>query len=418
MKFKKTILGLGLIASLVPLNLLAQEKKVEVLHWWTSGGEAAGVAVIKKAVEAKGVSWQDMPVAGGSGTNAMTVLRSRVAAGNPPTAAQLLGFDLRDWEQQGVLADLNSLAAQGGWDKVVPVALQNFSKYNGQWMAVPVNVHSTNWVWANKEIFDKLKIGPLKTWEDFVVAVNKLKAANITPIAHGGQPWQDTTVFEALVLGIDKGKTYKNAFIELKEADLSSLNIQKAFDRLRFIQQNLDPNFSGRDWNLATNMVITGKAGMQIMGDWAKGEFVNAKKTPGKDYLCFRFPDTKGLVTFNADQFAMFNLSEDQRANQAVLANAVMDKDVQAKFNQMKGSVPARIDVSNKGFDACGIEGMKDLRQANTNGTLLGSVAHGYAVPANIKNAIFDVVTKFVNDPKLSSKQAADQLAQAVQNAK
>ena len=27
------------------------------------------------------------------------------------------------------------------------------------------------------------------------------------------------------------------------------------------------------DWNLATNLVITGKAGGQIHGDWAQGEF-------------------------------------------------------------------------------------------------------------------------------------------------
>jgi glucose/mannose transport system substrate-binding protein len=28
-----------------------------------------------------------------------------------------------------------------------------------------------------------------------------------------------------------------------------------------------------QDWNQATNMVITGQAGGQIMGDWAQGEF-------------------------------------------------------------------------------------------------------------------------------------------------
>ena len=38
------------------------------------------------------------------------------------------------------------------------------------------------------------------------------------------------------------------------------------------IRGMVDEDFSGRDWNLATAMVINGEAAMQIMGDWAKGE--------------------------------------------------------------------------------------------------------------------------------------------------
>jgi glucose/mannose transport system substrate-binding protein len=52
----------------------------------------------------------------------------------------------------------------------------------------------------------------------------------------------------------------------------------------------IDKDAAGRDWNLATAMVINGKAGMQFMGDWAKGEFTAAGKKPGKDYLCVAAP--------------------------------------------------------------------------------------------------------------------------------
>ncbi len=34
-----------------------------------------------------------------------------------------------------------------------------------------------------------------------------------------------------------------------------------------------DPGYVGRQWNEATSLVLTGKAGGQIMGDWAQGEF-------------------------------------------------------------------------------------------------------------------------------------------------
>ena len=124
----------------VGLGTTAQAaEEVEVLHWWTSGGEAAALNVLKEDLEGQGVTWQDMPVAGGGGTEAMTVLRARVTAGNAPTAVQMLGFDIQDWAAEGALADLNAVAESEGWDGVVPAALQRFAKYDGKWISAPVN---------------------------------------------------------------------------------------------------------------------------------------------------------------------------------------------------------------------------------------------------------------------------------------
>ncbi len=148
------------LAALVTSTSLALAADVEVLHWWTSGGEAGALNVLKQDLQEQGIGWQDMPVAGGGGTQAMTVLRARVTSGNPPSAVQMLGFDITDWANEGALANLNAIAEAGGWDAVVPEALQQFSKYDGEWIAVPVNIHSTNWVWANKPLLDELGIAP------------------------------------------------------------------------------------------------------------------------------------------------------------------------------------------------------------------------------------------------------------------
>ncbi|MEM9443461.1 MAG: sugar ABC transporter substrate-binding protein, partial [Pseudomonadota bacterium] len=120
--YKKLALGVALSA--IGGAAASAEGEVEVLHWWTSGGEAAALNVLKDDLQSKSVGWQDMPVAGGGGEQAMTVLRARITAGNPPTAVQMLGFDILDWAEQGVVADLNSVAAEEGWDEVVPSALQ------------------------------------------------------------------------------------------------------------------------------------------------------------------------------------------------------------------------------------------------------------------------------------------------------
>lgn len=396
---------------------MAQAGEVEVLHWWTSGGEAAALNVLKQDLEGQGTTWNDMPVAGGGGESAMTVLRARVTSGNPPTAVQMLGFDILDWANEGALADLNAVAAKEGWDTVVPEALQAFAKHDGQWVSAPVNVHSTNWVWANKAVLDANGIAVPANWDEFEAALEKLSAAGITPIAHGGQPWQDATVFDAVAMSTGGPDFYKAAFIDLDEEALGSDTMVESFRRMGVIRANVDDNFSGRDWNLATAMVINGEAAFQMMGDWAKGEFLNAGKTPGEDFLCFRFPGTEDQVTFNADQFAMFDQGGAVSAEQAALAQAILSPSFQVAFNVVKGSVPARTDVSDEAFDACGKQGMKDLAAAAASGNLYGSMAHGHTAPASVKNAIYDVVTAHFNG-EFDAETAAQELVDAVSIAK
>jgi glucose/mannose transport system substrate-binding protein len=192
--------------------------------------------------------------------------------------------------------------------------------------------------------------------------------------------------------------------------------MKTVFERMIKLRSYVDDNFSGRDWNLATAMVITDKAGMQIMGDWAKGEFRNAGKTAGTDFLCFRFPGTQGTVTFNSDQFAMFKVGQASQDAQFKLAKAIEDPAFQSSFNVVKGSVPARTDVSDAAFDACGKKGMADLKEASEKGTLLCSFAHDHAAPAAVKNSFYDVITATFNG-QYTADQAVAQLVPAVQGA-
>ncbi len=410
---RRTLMIAASAAALLAASASAYADEVEVLHWWTSGGEAAALNVLKEDLESKGVTWQDMPVAGGGGEQAMTVLRARVTSGNPPIAVQMLGFDILDWAAEGALADLNEVAARENWDQVVPAALQNFSKYDDTWIAAPVNVHSTNWVWANKKIFDELGLSEPTTWEELVAAMDKIQGAGYVALAHGGQAWQEATIFDGIVMGVGGPEFYKQALIDLDPDALGSDTMRAAFDRMATLRGYVDDNFSGRDWNLATSMVIEGQAGMQMMGDWAKGEFLNAGKEPGTDFICFRIPGSQDTVTFNADQFAMFEVSEDRRAAQFEMASSIMSPAFQTAFNVVKGSVPARTDVSDAEFDACGKKGMADLAAAADSGTLFGSLAHGHAAPAAVKNAFYDVITAHFNG-EYGSEEATEELVNAV----
>lgn len=396
----------------------ADVKEVQMLHWWTSGGEAAALNVLKKDLANEGYAWKDVPVAGGGGDAAMTALKAMVAAGTYPTASQMLGYTVLDYAQAGVMGDLTETAKKEGWDKAVPAALQKFATYNGKWVAVPVNVHSVNWLWINKAVMEKIGGTEPKNFDDLIALLDKAKAAGITPLALGGQDWQEATMFDSIVLSTGGPEFYKKAMNDLDEDSLKSDTMKKSFDNLAKIIKYTDANFSGRDWNLATAMVIKGDALVQVMGDWAKGEFRAANKKAGEDFLCFRFPGTDGSVIYNSDMFGMFNVPDDRKAAQVALATATLSKSFQSAFNVVKGSVPARVDVPDTDFDACGKKGMSDLKKANEGGTLFGSLAQGYGAPPAIANAYKDVVTKFVHGQIKTSDEAVKQLVQAIDDAK
>src|SRR5271170_8505098 len=396
----------------------ADIKEVQMLHWWTSGGEAAALNVLKQDLAKEGYAWKDVPVAGGGGEGAMTALKAMVAAGNPPTASQILGYFAVDYAEAGKLGDITSLAKKEDWAKVVPTALQKFTTTNGKWDAVPVNIHSVNWIWLNKAVMDKIGGTQPKTFDDFLALLDKAKKAGVIPLALGGQPWQEAIVFDGVVASTGGIDFYKKAFVDLDESALKSDTMKKSFDNLAKLRDFVDPNYAGRDWNLATAMVIKGDALVQVMGDWAKGEFKAANKEAGKDFLCYRFPGTDGSVIYNTDMFAMFDVSADRKKAQLALADATMSPSFQSAFNVVKGSVPARMDVPDAAFDMCGKKGIADVKAANSSGAFVGSMAQNYAQPPAVAGAYHDVVTKFFHGEIKSSDAAVAELDKALNNAK
>ncbi|ANQ25840.1 sugar ABC transporter substrate-binding protein [Vibrio natriegens] len=414
MKLNKTLLTLSLLSA----ANMANAGEVEVLHWWTAGGEAKSAAVLKQMLEEQNHTWKDFAVAGGGGESAMTVLKTRAVSGNPPSAAQIKGHDIQEWGSLGFLTSLESTAKQEKWDDLLPSVVTKVMKYKDEYVAVPVNVHRVNWLWANPEVLKKSGVELPTTLDEFFAAADKIKAAGFIPLAHGGQPWQDATVFEAVALDVMGSEDYNKAFVDLDMDVLSGDKMVEVFTKFKKIHDYIDANSPGRDWNVATSMVINGEAAMQIMGDWAKGEFTAAGKVPGKDYICAPAPGTDGQFTFNIDSFAFFELSnEENKKAQQDLARTILTKEFQEVFNLNKGSIPVRLDMDMAKFDQCALDSMETFKASAQSGDLVPSMAHGLSTTSYAQGAIYDVVTNFFNDDNADPKQAAQKLAKAVKAA-
>ena len=411
----KTRIALAAAALMTGTCALAGE--VEVLHWWTSGGEAKAAAELKATMQKKGHTWKDFAVAGGGGDSAMTVLKSRVVSGNAPAAAQIKGPSIQEWAREGVLANIDAVAKANKWDDVLPVAIATGLKYKGSYVAAPVNVHRVNWLWTSPEAFKKAGAKVPTTWDEFFVAAEALKKAGLIPVAHGGQNWQDFTTFEAVALGVGGADFYKKAFVALDPGSLKSPTMGKVLDTFKKIKGYTDRNAPGRDWNLATAMIIKGEAGMQIMGDWAKGEFLAAGKKPGTDFGCVAAPGTAKSFTYNVDSFAMFTLKNaDNTKAQQDLAAAIMSPEFQEVFNLNKGSIPVRTDMKLDKFDDCAKTSAADFLASAKAGSLVPSIAHGMAAPSAVEGGIKEGVWQFWNADKMPSGPAMARLVAAAKN--
>jgi glucose/mannose transport system substrate-binding protein len=256
------------------------------------------------------------------------------------------------------------------------------------------------------------------TLDELWTAADQLQAAGVTPIAHGGQPWQDATTFESIVLAVGGADFFSQVFVEHDPAALESDTMVQAFEEFRKVKDYIDRGAPGRDWNVATSMVIRGEAAMQFMGDWAKGEFTAANMQPGTDYVCMPFPGTEGEFTFNIDSLAMFKQRTAANSEaQLKMAELVLSPEFQETFNLNKGSIPARTDMDMSSFDSCALASMDTFRSTAASGQgLVPSMAHGMSTTSTVQGAIYDTVTEFFNSD-MSAQDATTRLARAIRAA-
>jgi glucose/mannose transport system substrate-binding protein len=415
LRTKAALAGAALLAMTA---VAASEPKTNILHQWSEGSDAAAIAKLGEMFTAAGGKWEQTSIAGHT-ANTLAKLRADVVAGNAPPAVQLKGPEIAEWNETGMTANLDDLAKAEGWDKVVAPELLPVMKPTGHWVAAPMNIHRINWLWASSKALEKAGIKELpKTWAEFNADCDKVVAAGLKCIAHFSQDWTDSTTFEVVVYGqnID---LFRKAFVEGDTTAMRSPEMVKAFEQMRLmVSKYMDPGIAGRDYDTATSMIAKGEAAFMIMGDWQIGIFTAAGlKTPA-DFQCAQAPTDWGKPGFilNSDSVAFFKQTDpDYISGQKLLAQLILSPKFQTVFNQTKGSIPARLDVDlSKGFNACQQLSQKDLEASIAAKTLVRSFAHNMTILQKYRGAAMDVITSFVNNPKMTAKEAANAMADAV----
>tara|TARA_R110002012_G_scaffold145706_2_gene304025 strand:+ start:2400 stop:3635 length:1236 start_codon:yes stop_codon:yes gene_type:complete len=401
------------LAATVVLPLgAAQATDLEVTHWWTSGGEAAAVAELAKAFDATGNKWIDGAIAG-AGSTARPIMISRITGGDPMAATQFNhGRQAQELVEAGLMRDLTAVAEEGNWKEVIkPASLLDSCTLDGKIYCVPVNIHSWQWLWLSNAAFEQAGVPVPKDWNEFVAAAPKLKEAGIQPLALGGQAWQAGGLFDTLVLSLGGKEVYQSVYVD-KDADVAAgPEMAKVFEAAAQAR-DMAAGSNVQDWNQATNMVITGKAGGQVMGDWAQGEFQIAGQVAGEDYSCLPGLGVSPYITTGGDAFYYPVLDDEEKSKaQDVLAQSMLDPATQVAFNLKKGSLPVRGDVDLAAANDCMKKGLEIVAQGNA------LTSTDQLLSADSQKQKEDLLTEFFASTSMSPEAAQERLADIISSA-
>jgi glucose/mannose transport system substrate-binding protein len=187
------------------------------------------------------------------------------------------------------------------------------------------------------------------------------------------------------------------------------------FEAIGAARGMVDDGFVGRAWNDATNMVITGKAGAQIMGDWAQGEFSVAGQVAGKDYDCLPGLGVNPVLDTGGDAFYFPKPKGDNKEivdAQLKMASLLVSKEVQVSFNLKKGSLPIRGDVDLAAANDCMKKGIEILKVPEN--ILPGGEQ---TLSSDTTGQLEDLWVEFFNTPAMPVADAQARFAEIIKSA-
>ena len=179
--------------------------------------------------------------------------------------------------------------------------------------------------------------------------------------------------------------------------------VKKVLETLRSLKQYADPGVSGRNWNDTTNLVITSKAGMQIMGDWAPRRVRARRQDAGQGLRLHPRPLRRTPYLQVGGDVFIFPKQKDPavEAAQLKLAATLVNPTVQVAFNLAKGSLPVRDDVDLARPTDCmkkGLEILKDPTSVVENSEIF--------VSADTQGQIEDLISEFWANDSLTADDA------------
>lgn len=398
MLFKRSALlslvVLSIFLFVFSFSAAAQDGEVEIFSWWTGGGEEEGLNALIELFneEYPDVEVVNATVAGGAGSNAKAVLKTRMVGGNPPDSFQVHGgAELVDtYVETGLMQPITALLEEWGVKDKFNKQILEMSSYDGEYYSVPVNVHRSNIMFYNVEILEKYDIEKPTDLASFKKALADLDKEGVIPLALGDtNKWPATQIFESLLVATLGPDGYNGLWDGSTAADDPA--VREALVHFDDLMQYVNTDHSALTWQDATQLVHEGEAAFNIMGDWAEGYMKTLGWEPEKDFGWLALPETEGTFIVITDTFGLPKGAPNTE-NAEKWLKTIASVEGQDTFNPIKGSIPARLDADKSKYDPYLTSAMEDF----ASDVLSPSIAHGSAAPEGFITALNDTINAFL----------------------
>jgi len=192
------------------------------------------------------------------------------------------------YTSQGLLTDLTDVAAERGWDTLLPSSIQTTCRYDpttGIMGSGPLYSVTTYgefvMVYYNQDMFEQYGVAVPTNFDEFTAAAEKFLKAGIAPIALGClDRWPVTQNFYELAL-YKADRNFVNNY-ELFQGDLNfhgpefTYAAETLLDQVNKGYYGANPN--GTSNEEADSAFIQGKYPMRLTGSWMFGTYLNSIK--------------------------------------------------------------------------------------------------------------------------------------------
>jgi len=343
----------------------ANKQYLEIFSFWAGTGEEGGIKALIQLFKDKNPADYIVHTAarGGGDGDAKEVLNNRMSKGDIPSSYLL---NVNTDQLMGRLQPLNGLFQSEGWLDKFPSDIIDAVSLNGMIYGVPVDIHRSNVLWYNKEIFKQYGLEPPTTIEQFLQVSAQLRSHECTPVIIDptrGVLWWDILQSE---LGVEDYRKFVAG--ELEDANLKIDAVNRiALEIWPYSLQEKE----AKNWQDSAKYFTDGHAAMLVAGDWVKGYMTNTLgKVPGIDFGWVPFPGTENSFFAVVDAFGMDREAKDPDSVKEWL-KVVGSVEGQNAFNLQKGSIPARSDADMSQYDAYSQEANRDFNRSLSDRTLI-----------------------------------------------
>ena len=347
-----------------PTTTVKAEPQIEVMHWWYRGGEFRAMQVLKDEFELRGGTWFD--VAGKEQIKVLNTAVSRMAKGYAPTLVQWnSGWEVSQIRRLGLLNNIDHEELSSIKNRFIDNVM-DMAMVNGELVAIPVNVHSENWLWYKPAQFPQSNNTVMNSWDNFLTYAEANRDQKIAAIAVGDEPWQRRILFNNILLGVAGQALFQRIYNDLDTVALEEQVFMEAIQTFKRIIP-LSHSFGEGRWDQQISAVASNKALTVSMGDWAKGEFKNLGLKLGRDYDCIPAPGTSEKLILVMDVFALGKVQNpEEKQGQKLFLDIVTDRAVSEAFNYLKGSLSPLRDADVSTLDKCNKIAYQTLEKPGT----------------------------------------------------